>query len=416
MEWPNFMGTLQPELSESPIPAVAPASVTVRPPDPALPEHQARWSGIWSGWAGDGRVCDLKLIGEEVTAEGATVFCVRASERQGVFRERLLARWVRNELQGTFATGATLSLRMRSTAVVEVLWREPDGRWIAGVLSQASLTDERTTVRVPTGFFEQETEVTLEMVIFKPPGAGPFPTLMFNHGSTGWGNDPALFTTTWTCPALTRFFVDRGWLVALPQRRGRGKSAGLYDEGFEEDRSRYSFRPERSLPGVERGLADLDAAVAFLLQRPDVNRSEMLIGGNSRGGLLAVAYAGTRPPLFCGVLNFVGGWVSDQCDSPEAINTVTFRRGASYAKPMLWLYADNDPLYGLDHSRQNFEAFVEAGGLGSFHVVDMEPGMSGHDIVGLPELWCQLLESYVARACTTATCAFGPDGQPRTAS
>jgi len=56
--------------------------------------------------------------------------------------------------------------------------------------------------------------------------------LLFHHGSTGKGDDPSRFISTVTSPALAKFFNDRGWMVMFPQRRGRGKSDGLYDEGF----------------------------------------------------------------------------------------------------------------------------------------------------------------------------------------
>ena len=97
--------------------------------------------------------------------------------------------------------------------------------------------------------------VRLEVFIKKPPGNGPFPLLVFNHGSTGRGTDPNLFTQTYASPEIADFFVDRGWMVAFPQRRGRGKSDGLYDEGFAPDRALgYSCDLDRSLPGADRAL------------------------------------------------------------------------------------------------------------------------------------------------------------------
>jgi hypothetical protein len=36
--------------------------------------------------------------------------------------------------------------------------------------------------------------VRLEMRIYQPAMAGPAPTLVFNHGSTGRGSDPRIFT------------------------------------------------------------------------------------------------------------------------------------------------------------------------------------------------------------------------------
>ena len=83
-----------------------------------------------------------------------------------------------------------------------------------------------------TDLVEEGKPIRLEAVIFRPSGPGPFPLGRHQHGSTGRGNDPALFTETWFSTDLADFLNERGWIVAFPQRRGRGKSDGLYDEGF----------------------------------------------------------------------------------------------------------------------------------------------------------------------------------------
>lgn len=119
--------------------------------------------------------------------------------------------------------------------------------------------------RVPTPFVENDKPVTLEMVIYKPAGNGPFPALMFNHGSTGNGDNPAAFISTYTSAAIARHFTENGWLVAFPQRRGRGKSDRLYDKGFEANRSQYWCDPQLSLPGLERALSDMDGAYSTWL-------------------------------------------------------------------------------------------------------------------------------------------------------
>jgi hypothetical protein len=85
-------------------------------------------------------------------------------------------------------------------------------------------------------------------------------------------------------------------MVAFPQRRGRGKSEGLYDEGFNVDRNQGCARdPQLSLPGADRALTDIAAAVEVLLQRPDVARRAILMVGFSRDGILSIAYAGMHP-------------------------------------------------------------------------------------------------------------------------
>jgi pimeloyl-ACP methyl ester carboxylesterase len=102
--------------------------------------------------------------------------------------------------------------------------------------------------------------IRLAMRIYKPTSATPAPTLVFNHGSTGRGTDPSIMVRPIDFPELARFFVERGWAVVMPARRGRGGSEGLYDEGFGTDRvAGYSCDPAYSIPGADRGLRDIDA-------------------------------------------------------------------------------------------------------------------------------------------------------------
>ena len=103
---------------------------------------------------------------------------------------------------------------------------------------------------IATPFVEAGNPVRLEVLVRKPEGPGPFPAVVFNHGSTGRGNDPSLFTRSWSSVQAADYFVERGWMVLFPQRRGRGASEGRYDEGFTADRSAYAceFQPSRHLP------------------------------------------------------------------------------------------------------------------------------------------------------------------------
>jgi pimeloyl-ACP methyl ester carboxylesterase len=76
---------------------------------------------------------------------------------------------------------------------------------------------------------------------------------------------------------------------------GRGKSGGAYGEGLCSDGSGYSCDVEIAIAGFDRAVEDVDAVVNHLLGRTDVNQERLLIGGVSRGGILAIAYAGMRP-------------------------------------------------------------------------------------------------------------------------
>jgi dienelactone hydrolase len=315
------------------------------------------------------------------------------------------------------AAGATLSNQPSgnvsisvNTAAVQVVladgMRTLDQRTVQGACVSASAWDgsacrsfaTRSVVRAPTPFVEIGMAIELEVVLFTPPGPGPFPTVMFNHGSTGNGSDPSLFTVTWTSESIAQFFARRGWLVAFPQRRGRGASDGLYDEGFTLNRSGYSCEAAIALAGATRALADLDAAVDYLRGRPEVDSTRMLAAGTSRGGILAVAHLARRPEVYRGAVNFVGGWLGEGCGDFASVNRTLFEQGAAFQGPSLWLYATNDSFYSLDHSRANFAAFTAVGGQGTLEIFSRASGLNGHFLVNDSALWGDELAAWLEQA------------------
>ena len=411
--WPAAMPELTRGWSESSLTAVLPEPVQITQPAPGLAASQRSFSGLWAGWACQSASCDVKVAIERVDDQGATVAFAGANGWQSPVQDRGQGQFVGAELHTPLKTGAKLVLRLRADGDMDMsLWRA-ERLLSVGVLSQQAPGYTRQVVRVPTPWVENDQPVTLEMVVYRPGHASgfttmasgtppaspvkPMPTLVFNHGSTGDGDKPAWFKHTWVSPEVGKYFVGKGWQVVFPQRRGRGASGGLYDEGFEPDRSRYACLAEFSLPGLERAVADLDAVMAHLRQQPEVDMQRLLVGGVSRGGVLSVVYAGERPELFLGVLNFVGGWVGDRCRDAVNVNPASFSRGATMQKPMLWLYGEGDPLYAISHSRGNFEAFTAAGGQGEFLTFKVPGGDSGHSVHRHPALWKPVVESYLEK-------------------
>jgi pimeloyl-ACP methyl ester carboxylesterase len=368
---------------------------TVAEADPA---ELRQWAGVWVGaWGGT-----LKhiLLVESVTADGLArvVYAIGDNPWLGIRRG-----WSRHQ--------ATLSGRhlTLSEAEFSATYDLNDQGGLNATFSRgnhvshAAMTKtDLTTLTVPgavipwtrgksellrTALVEDGKPVDLEAVIFRPNGAGPFPLAIFNHGSTGRGTNPALFTETWLDVGLADFLNNRGWIVAFPQRRGRGKSDGLYDEGFSADRRQgYTCDFDTSLSGAERALDDIAAAMDALRRRTDVAPSRVLIGGVSRGGVLSVAYAGMHPDQIIGVINLVGGWVGTGCNTASRLNGTLFERGAHFDRPTLWLYGDQDPFYDIQHSRNNFMLFQSAGGQGTFLEFNV-PGGYGHAVLSAPELW-----------------------------
>ncbi|MFN7050550.1 MAG: dienelactone hydrolase family protein [Gemmobacter sp.] len=236
----------------------------------------------------------------------------------------------------------------------------------------------------------REAGVALEIVVAKPRHAGPFPTVIFNHGSTGRGQNKAVYKRTISPAVIARFFADRGWMTLFPQRRGRGKSGGAYGEGLAADGSGYSCDAEIAVAGFERAVEDLDDVVGNLRNLHEVDQNRLVIAGVSRGGILAIAYAGMRPGRFSGAINFNGGWLGRACPSHETVNPLLFGRGALAGVPTVWLHGSHDPYYRIGHCRANFARFLASGGQGQF-----VSAPAGHALLFKPALWKPHLDQYL---------------------
>ena len=305
----SFVGGLSAALAASAVAAMEILADDVPiPPDtrivsapPETPEGTKRFLGAWIGaWGG---LLHHVLIVESVDSNGVAsiVYAVGDNPRAGVVRQ-----WKRYEATVsedllTLTGASTITYRLTSFDKLAATFRRGSAAARA-MLSRIDMADlmrpadgiawTRPVEFLNTRLQEDGRPVRLEVVIEKPTGEGPFPLLVFNHGSTGNGREPARFGVTWWSPEVADFFVKKGWMVAFPQRRGRGKSDGLYDEGFAPDRAQgYTCDPKRSLAGADRALDDIEAAVTALKQRPDIAHNRIVVGGQSRGGVLSIVYA-----------------------------------------------------------------------------------------------------------------------------
>ena len=62
-------------------------------------------------------------------------------------------------------------------------------------------------------------EITLQGTLYKPEGKGPFPAVLYNHGSA-----PGMLSKQ-AFEALGPVFARHGWVFFGPYRRGQGLSA-----------------------------------------------------------------------------------------------------------------------------------------------------------------------------------------------
>ena len=259
----------------------------------------------------------------------------------------------------------------------------------------APIPSGRSARSVPLAVDEAGGPVSFRFEFLRPAGGGPHPLLVVHHGSTGRGNDPSLFARTSFPAALAEAFAASGWLVAAPQRRGRGGSGGRYGEGLFGPG--YSNAPSIANAGLARALADAQATTAWLVARPEADAGHILLVGQSRGGILALVQAAQSPPPgLKGTLNFVGGWLSEDFDANH-VNADMFRQAGRGARtPAAFLYGEGDPFYSIAFSRGNFAAFEQAGGRGSFSsfTVPAAPGRNGHSLIAVPSIWGRSVQRF----------------------
>lgn len=198
----------------------------------------------------------------------------------------------------------------------------------------------RDTVSVPNG------TVTLRALLWRPQGRGPFPAVLFNHGS---GRTPAdlerLGPYERQAEALGPVFAHHGYVFLYVFRRGVGLSA---DQGAnsvdlmnrELAEHGQDARNALQLQLLEtRELSDAVAALAFLRALPDVDAHDVAITGDSFGGSLTLLVAEREPALRAAVVFACAGYSWDRSPELRARLLVAIGRAAV---PFFFIHAAND--------------------------------------------------------------------------
>src|SRR5436305_7038425 len=116
--------------------------------------------------------------------------------------------------------------------------------------------------------------------IYKPQGTGPFPAVVWNHGSE---QEPTAH------PDLGKFYTSHGFVLFLPVRHGHKPSPGEYiqdviDRFQSQARDRTSFQKKVvELQDVYN--QDVVAAIRWIQEQPFVDRKHIVVTGCSYGGI-----------------------------------------------------------------------------------------------------------------------------------
>jgi carboxymethylenebutenolidase len=220
---------------------------------------------------------------------------------------------------------------------------------LAGLLLLLLALPGVETVTFPSG------QLTLHGDLFKPEGPGPFPAVIYNHGSAPGMMSQQAFV------ALGPVFASHGWVFFGPYRRGQGlsASAGPYigDQIAAADKAGGSSASAATMVRLLETdhLDDQLAALAWLRKQSFVQPNRIAVAGNSFGGIETVL--GVERGGYCAGIDSAGG-AQSWAQAPELQSRMT--RAVRNAKaPIFFFQASND--FDLSPSKILSAAMNEAG-------------------------------------------------------
>jgi dienelactone hydrolase len=268
--------------------------------------------------------------------------------------------------------------------------------WIAALPSPAPAAPAATVKAASQEIVGIRTRsgAVMQTRVLRPAGPGPFPLAIVSHGSPpDAAQRPAMQVPTYA--SASNWLLERGYMVALPLRRGYGETGGPWLENFGSCSTPDYYRA--GLTTAE----DIRTAADLLRDRSDVRRDRVLLVGVSAGGWGSLAAASQNPLGVFAVLNFAGGRGGHHpkvgnC-APQRLVVAAGRYGSTARIPTLWLYAANDSFFAPDLARKMFDAFVRAGGRAEFVALPAF-GSDGHQLFGAADgraLWQPPVEKFL---------------------
>jgi dienelactone hydrolase len=245
-------------------------------------------------------------------------------------------------------------------------------------------------------------DVDLVTHLYKPAGAGPFPTVVFSHGRGSNEENRNLRFPIMVGHA--NFWLRKGFAVAAAIRPGYGETGGV-----DREAPGHTWRGG-SCMGVPdfASTAKVAAQTVFVLMewlraQPWNDHGRMLLEGQSVGGLTTVAAASRNPDGVIGFINFSGGAGGRPDGSPrnscrpELLRDLYGEFGKTTKVPSLWLYAENDLYWGPEAPREWHKAFAAGGSQTKFVMTPAVPGTEdGHRLLAVGgRLWSPHVNEFV---------------------
>lgn len=256
-------------------------------------------------------------------------------------------------------------------------------------------------VRVPArvqDFNGREVQGDLLVTTFRPPGAGPFPLVVISHGRDS--KTRAEYKRQ-RFESAARFFVRKGFAVAVPLRLGYGELAALGDP-----ESSVSCSSPRFAPALAAAAQQILEVARFMQAQTDIDPQRLVLVGVSVGGIASIAATAAHQPQPTAAINFAGGHggrpdvqPGEPCQA-EQLRKLYARYGELDAQqarptPTLWVYAENDHFFAPAQARRWAEAYGQAGARVDLRVLPPF-GEDGHKVFGAGnDVWQGLVDEFL---------------------
>lgn len=209
-------------------------------------------------------------------------------------------------------------------------------------------TDKPTIVEFPSN------ALTLRGELFMPDGEGPFPAVLYNHGSA-----PKMLNSQ-ASALIGPMFAKKGWIFFMPYRRGQGLSEdqGTYimDEIKSAKWSLFKSASETMVHLLETDhLNDQMAALEWLKKQKFVQKKCIGAMGNSFGGIETILGM-ARADYFAGI-DASGG--AQSWRHSDKLQMAMKSAVSKIQKPVFFFQAAND--YDLSPSKVLSSEMMESG-------------------------------------------------------
>lgn len=190
-------------------------------------------------------------------------------------------------------------------------------------------------------------DLELKGYLWKPLGDGPFPAVLWNHGSEKLPG---------TVDTVATYFVEKGYVFFVPHRRGQGRSPGPY---IMDELNKAGSRGERGQLLVdlhEIHLGDQLAGLKYLQNLSFVDTNRIAVMGFSFGGIQTML-AVERGPGYRVAVNCSGA--AETWNGASSLRSRLTEAARKAKMPVFFLQAEND--YDLTPNRVLSEEVRKAG-------------------------------------------------------